>query len=264
MEAISSQYLSSLLINCPLASGDSQIILTLLNEKPYVQMTLDWLDKLGINYANYNFNYFSIPGNQHYHAFERDIPADFSSATFFLCAAALAGRDVRLIGLDMTDTQGDKAVIDYLKQMGAKIEIAGNEIIIEKSPLHGVELDLNSTPDALPAMAVVACFAEGKSKFYNVPQARIKETDRIAVMTAELKKLGAKIKELPDGLEIDYNPLCGGTVESHGDHRVVMSLAIAGLLTDEPVVIDGAESAAVTFPNFVDLMQKLGAKMKTL
>ncbi|MFA5864952.1 MAG: 3-phosphoshikimate 1-carboxyvinyltransferase [Phycisphaerae bacterium] len=262
IEAISSQYLSSLLVNCPLAAGDTEIVVKLLNEKPYVEMTLAWLDRLGINYQNNDFQTFTIPGRQGYRDFECQVPADFSSATFFLCAAALAGRDVQLIGMDMNDTQGDKAVVDYLKQMGAKIEITGEAIIVNQNQLHGVNLDLNATPDALPAMAVTACFAQGKTRFYNVPQARIKETDRIAVMAAELKKLGAIIKELPDGLEIDYNPLHGGTVDGHGDHRVVMSLALAGLLTAEPVTISGAEAVAVTFPEFANLMQHLGAKMK--
>jgi 3-phosphoshikimate 1-carboxyvinyltransferase len=262
MEAVSSQYLSSLLINCPLAKGESEIVLKLLNEKPYVEMTLAWLDRMNAKYENHDFKSFKIFGGQKYRAFDCEVPADFSSATFFLCAAALAGNDVTILGLDMNDTQGDKAVVSYLRQMGAKIDIAGNTIIVSRGELHGVELDLNATPDALPAMAVTASFAEGRTKLYNVAQARIKETDRIAVMTAELKKLGANIKELPDGLEIEPAKLHGGTVEGHDDHRVVMAMALAGLKTSEPVIVNGAEAAAVTFPEFVQLMQSLGANMK--
>jgi 3-phosphoshikimate 1-carboxyvinyltransferase len=261
MEAISSQYLSALLLSCPLAEGDSEIVLTLLNEQPYVEMTLAWLDRLGVRYTNNNFKSFAIPGGQRYAGFDCDVPADFSSATFFLCAAALAGKDVEILGLDMNDTQGDKAVVSYLRQMGAKIEITDEAIVVSKAELKGADLDLNATPDALPAMAVTACFAEGRTKLYNVAQARIKETDRIAVMTAELKKLGANIRELPDGLEIEPAKLHGGTVEGHDDHRVVMAMSLAGLRTEEPVVIRGAEAAAVTFPDFAELMQSLGADM---
>ncbi len=262
IEAVSSQYLSSLLINCPLAQGDSEIELKLLNEKPYVEMTLAWLDRLGVRYENRNFKFFSIPGGQRYKGFDYTIPADFSSATFFLCAGALAGKEVRILGLDMQDTQGDKAVIDYLRQMGAEINFDGSAIVVRAGRLKGRELDLNATPDALPALAVTACFAEGRTRLYNVAQARIKETDRIAVMAGELRRLGAEIREFPDGLEICGSPLHGGEVQGHGDHRIVMAMSLAGLMTNEPVLITDAEAAAVTFPNFVDLMRQLGAAMR--
>jgi len=215
-----------------------------------------------VRYENTDFKSFKILGGQQYNAFDCEVPADFSSATFFLCAGAIAGKEVTILGLDMNDTQGDKAVVSYLRQTGAKIEIEGNEITVSRGELHGVDLDMNATPDALPAMAVTASFAEGRTRLYNVAQARIKETDRIAVMARELEKLGARIKELPDGLEIEPAKLHGGTVEGHDDHRVVMAMAMAGLKTSEPVIVNGAEAAAVTFPEFVQLMQSLGADMK--
>jgi 3-phosphoshikimate 1-carboxyvinyltransferase len=261
IKATSSQYLSSLLANCPFAGGESKIVVTLLNEKPYVELTLAWLDRLGLKYKNKSFKEFSIPGGQKFDGFECEVPADFSSATFFLCAAALAGHEVKILGLDMADAQGDKVVIDYLRQMGAKIDVLPDAIVVSKGKLHGVELDLNATPDALPALAVTACFAEGTTRLYNVPQARMKETDRIAVMTQELAKLGARIQELPDGLIIEPSTLRGGTVDGHGDHRVVMAMALAGLLTRDPVTVKGSEAAAVTFPEFVRLMAELKANI---
>ncbi|MCK4887302.1 MAG: 3-phosphoshikimate 1-carboxyvinyltransferase, partial [Planctomycetes bacterium] len=118
LECVTSQYLSSLLLCCPLAAGDSEINVTLLNEPDYVQMTLDWLDKQGIKYQNDKMKKFIIQGNQSYSGFELPVPADFSSATFFLCAAALMGDEVILTGLDFNDSQPDKAVVDYLKAMG--------------------------------------------------------------------------------------------------------------------------------------------------
>jgi len=259
IEATSSQFLSSLLCSCPFCEGDSRIGVKLLNEKPYVEMTLWWLSRLGVEFENRDFRQFEIPGGQTLKGFECSVPGDFSSATFFLCAAALAGGEVEILGLDMEDTQGDKAVVEYLKAMGARVEIRPDAIVIGKGRLRGVELDLNATPDALPAMAVTACFAEGRTRLYNVPQARHKETDRIAVMAAELAKLGAAVEELDDGLVIDPADLHGGTVDGHGDHRVVMALALAGLVTKEPVIVTGSEAAAVTFPEFVRLMGQLGA-----
>lgn len=261
IEARNSQYLTSLLINMPLAESDTHVRVTRLDEKPYVEMTLDWLRRLGIRVEHDNMLEFRIPGGQHYHAFERSIPADFSSATFFLAAGALSGNDVVCEGLDMTDTQGDRAVVDYLRQLGASIEVSENSVRISADRLKGCELDLNATPDALPMMAVLACFAEGTTRLVNVPQARIKETDRIAVMKKELERLGARIEELPDGLIIHEAKLSGADVESHGDHRVVMALAVAGCSIGGRTVIHGSEAATVTFPTFVDCLAGIGGRI---
>ncbi|MHC4844409.1 MAG: 3-phosphoshikimate 1-carboxyvinyltransferase, partial [Planctomycetota bacterium] len=253
--ATTSQYLSSLLLCTPLAAGDTEIDVTLLNEPGYVQMTLDWLNKQKIKYENKKFHKFRIKGGQNYNAFDSHIPADFSSATFFLCAAALVADEVNLQGLDFSDSQPDKAVVDYLKSMGADINIEGNLVTIKGSQLKGVELDMNQTPDALPAMAVTACFAEGPTRLYNVPQARSTETDRIGCMAEELKKLNIDAEELPDGLIINPGKPKAGKLDGRSDHRIVMALSIAGLLTDEPCKIDTAEAISVTFPNYVDLMK---------
>ncbi len=258
-----SQYLSSLLLNCPLARGSAEIIVPMLNERPYVDMTLDWLARQGITVHNDRFARFVIPGGQRYQPFTRDIPADFSSATFFLVAAAISNADVALHGLVMRDTQGDKAVVDMLRAMGAGIETSAGCIRVRGGALHGATLDLNATPDALPALAVAACCAQGETRITNVAQARQKETDRIAVMARELRLLGADIEELPDGMIVRGAPLQGGTVHGHDDHRVVMALAVAGLRSAAPVTIEGAEAMAVTFPSFVALMQRLGAQMET-
>lgn len=264
VDGITSQYVTSLLISTPLAPADSVIEVVRLNEKPYVEMTLSWLDRLGIIYERRGLEYFKIKGSQSYSAFKASVPGDFSSATFFLCAAAITNSEVTLKGLDMADPQGDKKVIDMLRAMGARIEVAPDGInVFGGAQLHGIELDLNDTPDALPAMAVVGCCASGRTILRNVPQARIKETDRIAVMRTALEKMGADIKEMPDGLIIHNSRLRGSKVSGWGDHRVVMSLAIAGFVADGKTEIDTAESIAVTFPNFASLMESLGARIAT-
>lgn len=262
IEAVTSQYLSSLLLCCPLAENDTEINVSLLNEPGYVQMTLDWLDKQGIEYTNEDFRKFRIRGGQCYTGFQERIPADFSSATFFLCAAALAGDEVVLDGLDFSDSQPDKAVIDYLVKMGADIKSTGDSVIVKASRLKGSDIDMNKTPDALPAMAVTAAFAEGKTKLFNVAQARNKETDRIDCMAKELGKMGIKTKQLPDGLIIYPGKISNTTVHGWSDHRIVMALSIAGLMTDSPVQIDTAEAMDVTFPTYPSIMGELGAKMK--
>jgi len=256
------QYLSSLLLCAPLADDDTEIDVTLLNEPGYVQMTLDWLDKQGIEYENQNFRKFNIKGNQSYKSFDAVIPADFSSATFFLCAAAMLADEVTLLGLDFSDSQPDKAVVEYLKAMGADISIGADSITIKAAPLKGLKIDMNATPDALPAMAVTAAFAEGTTRLVNVPQARSKETDRIKCMAEELEKIGVDIEELPDGLIIRRSRPRPAKLHGWADHRIVMALSLAGMALDGQSVIDTAEAISVTFPDYVELMKSIGAKME--
>ncbi|MGD2175824.1 MAG: 3-phosphoshikimate 1-carboxyvinyltransferase [Candidatus Brocadiaceae bacterium] len=264
IECPTSQYLSSLLISCPLARRRSTIDVPLLNESPYVGITLQWLDNQGIVCRrDDDYSHFEIPGGQAYHSFSTSIPGDFSSATFFLVAAAVTGARLQLRGLDMGDPQGDKAVVDMLQEMGCAVEVTSDGVAIRgPDRLQGCSFDLNATPDALPAMAVAGCVAEGETRLLNVPQARMKETDRIRVMARELAKMGAEVEELSDGLAVRHSPLRGTALSGHGDHRVVMALAVAGLVADGATVIDSAESVSVTFPEFVELMCRIGAEME--
>ncbi len=267
IECPTSQYLSSLLLAAPLAAPGvvTEIEVPLLNEVPYAEMTLKWLDDQKISYEKREMSWFRVPGGQAYHPFSRPVPGDWSSATFFFVAAAVCRSRLTLHGLDYSDTQGDKAVVEMLRRMGAQIEITpdprgGHVLTIEVNQLKGAELDLNFTPDALPALAVAACYAEGETRLVNVEHARLKETDRIAVMSAELTKMGAKIEERRDGLVIHGGvPLKGTLVDGHHDHRVVMSLALAALGATGDTQIETAEAAAVTFPNFFDLLARLKA-----
>jgi 3-phosphoshikimate 1-carboxyvinyltransferase len=174
----------------------------------------------------------------------------------------LGDNAVTVRGLDMNDPQGDKAVVDYLRQMGARVEVLPDGIRVQPGNLKGCRIDLNATPDALPMMAVVACFAEGKTTLANVANARIKETDRITTMRLELTKLGAKITELPDGLVIEQSKLTGAEVNGHSDHRIAMAMAVAGCSIPGQTIVRTAESATVTFPTFMDSMQRLGAEIE--
>jgi 3-phosphoshikimate 1-carboxyvinyltransferase len=262
ISAFSSQYLSSLLLCTPLADKDSVIDVKLLNEPGYVQITLDWLNEQTIKYENDNLRHFKIKGGQKYRPFDKVIPADFSSATFFLCAAALAGDEVSLYGLDFSDRQPDKAVVEYLKAMGADIRIDKKKVTVKAATLKGIDIDMNATPDALPALAVVGAFAEGQTRLLNVPQARAKETDRIKCMAEELKKLGADVSELADGLVINKSRLKAARVNGRSDHRIVMALSLAGMMLDGECTIDTAEAMNVTFPDYVTLMTSIGASMK--
>ncbi|MGE4564692.1 MAG: 3-phosphoshikimate 1-carboxyvinyltransferase [Victivallaceae bacterium] len=261
VDGTTSQFLSALLFAAPLAPGNTELELDFLNEKPYVDITLGWLDRLGIVYEkSADMLRFGIPGGQVYRGFDYTIPADFSTAAFPLAAAALVGDGVTICNLDFNDLQGDKKVFDFFSEMGATYE-QRCELLVKPAPAHlsGGVFDLNATPDALPVMAAAAACAHGVTKLVNVPQARVKETDRIACMTRELGKMGAEIEELPDGMVIGGGRLHGAELDGCGDHRIVMALAVAALAADGESVIGGAEAAAVTYPDFVTDFKALGA-----
>lgn len=263
LRAKSSQYLSSLLLSAPLFPRRTRINVLLLNEKPYVDMTLLWLKRSGITVIHKSEKLFEIPPKQRYRPRAFKIPSDFSSAAFFIVGSALfAEGHVIIEGPDIRDVQGDKAIISSLTKMGAHIKTEKNRLIIRKSSLRGIPIDIRDTPDLFPVLAVAGCFAEGETVIYNGEHVREKETDRISAMAGELKKMGASVKETPDGMIIRKSRLSGSLVSGHGDHRIVMSLAVAGLGSHGQTVIKGAEAASVTFPNFFDLMKSLKAKIK--
>ena len=261
MDAPVSQYLSSLLIHAPLFAGDTTVDMIRLLEVPYVGMTLWWLDKFGIRYENESYKRFKIYGGQRYAPFDETIPGDFSSATFFGVLGAISGAEIFMKNLDMSDVQGDKGVFTLLEKMGAQVTVEPDGVGIKGAPLRGIEMDLDPMPDAICAMAVAGCFAEGETRIVNVPQARLKETDRIAVMAAELKKMGADIEELSDGLVVRKSTLHGAAVDGHHDHRVIMALAVAGLLAEGKTEIAGAEAVSVTFPDFPKLIGACGGNI---
>jgi 3-phosphoshikimate 1-carboxyvinyltransferase len=268
IECPTSQYLSALLLACPLIPAartgkgpcpETEIIVPLLYEEPYVEMTLGWLEEQGIVLEREGLKYFRIPGGQKYRAFTQAVPGDFSSAAFFLSAAALTGSTITLGDLDMNDSQGDKAIVSILASLGCGITAQGKDITITGRPLTGRDIDMNAIPDALPALAAAACFAEGTTRLLNVPQARLKETDRIRVMDEELTKMGARVRELPDGLEIRGGgkpALTGCRVNARADHRVVMALAAAALGAAGETLIETAEAASVSFPDFFALLER--------
>ena len=265
----SSQFVSALLFAAPLAKKDTEITVININEKPYIDVTLSWLDFMNIEYEmKDDYSEFKIKGNQKYKAFDVTIPADFSTATFALLAVAVTGGDIKIYNLDFSDKQGDKKTFDYFQKLGLNIEKKLNYVRVYKRwPLIGeVDFDLNSTPDALPALAVAATFARGKTILSNVPHARFKETDRISAMTTELSKLGAIIMELEDGMKISSSELKCIKKELNGynDHRIIMALAIAGMGLEGETVIDNAGAISVTYPSFINDFQKLGANIEII
>ena len=267
VEALCSQYLSALLFAAPcIKNGDLEIEVTKLSEEPYVEITLNWLRKLGAEFtASDDLMHFTIPGNQQLKAFDSVIPADFSTAAFPLGAGIVAGKadGVVIQNLDFTDAQGDKAVFAMLEKLGAKLQYnSDNSVTVYPGRLTSGELDLGQTPDALPLLAAVAAVNVGSViTLGNAGQARNKETDRIACMTRELRKMGAIIEEKPDAMIITGTRLHGAVVDSCKDHRLAMALTVAALAAEGPTEILDAESCAVTYPDFVKDFKTLGADL---
>jgi 3-phosphoshikimate 1-carboxyvinyltransferase len=263
-----SQYLSALLLAVPLAAAGTviEIDVPLLNERPYIEMTLSYLDTQGVKYSRRDdFSYFRIEGGAEYSPVNGEVPGDFSSAAFPALAAALSGGELVLHNLDRQDSQGDKVFFDILQNSGCTVvwseDERGKRVRLSRSGvLRAGNYNLNDTPDLLPACAVLAAFADGESRLYNVAHARIKETDRIAVMARALCSLGVNCEELPDGLIIkgrggvSQNGKTPVLLDGCGDHRVVMALACAALATPCGITITGAEAADVTYPQFLGLV----------
>ncbi len=267
-----SQYISALLMSLPAAKNDSIITVPNLKERGYMEMMLSWLDFYGIRYEHVrgkNVDTFRIPGGQTYIAKDRVIPGDFSSASYPLAAAALLPGEVHLKGLDMNDSQGDKAMVQILQNMGADITIKGTTLTCKSwagpkaQPVKPRIIDCNLIPDMLPTLAIVATQEEGETHLTNVAHARIKETDRIHSMAEGLRAMGADVEEKEDGLIIKKSTLHGAHIHGYDDHRTIMAFALAGMLADGETVIDTAEGISKTFPTFVELMRSLGANMET-
>ncbi|PIR21031.1 MAG: 3-phosphoshikimate 1-carboxyvinyltransferase [Deltaproteobacteria bacterium CG11_big_fil_rev_8_21_14_0_20_47_16] len=266
VDGTTSQYISALLLSLPCAPQDSEITVSNLHERPYMEMTLHWLREQGVQFTHHHHagvDRFEIPGRQHYTAFQLAIPGDFSSASYPIAAAAILNGNVTVRGLNLSDPQGDKRLIAILKEMGANVVASNDGIQIHGgAALRGIEIDANDVPDLLPTLAVVGTRASGKTVIRNVRQARIKETDRIRSMCEGLQKMGARIEAHEDGLTVHQSTLHGASVNGYGDHRTVMALAIAGLTAVGETCISDAEAVSKTYPNFVTEMQRLGAAFK--
>ncbi len=264
--AVSSQFISALLIAAPYAEEDVEIRITeKLRSRPYVDITLELLDAAGAKIKrDKEMMNFKIPGGQTFKPLDVEIPGDFSSAAFILGAAAITGSNVRVNNLDVRGAQGDKKIIDFLKDFGTEINVRGKTVeVLGTGELRGVDLDCANNPDLVPILSVLGSVADGRTSIGNVPHLRLKESDRLKVLAAGLQKMGAKVVELQDGLKLTgVEELKGASVQSHDDHRMAMAFAVAGLVARGQTIVDGAESIPVSYPTFVEDMRKIGAKVE--
>jgi 3-phosphoshikimate 1-carboxyvinyltransferase len=258
--SISSQFVSALLIACPFAENETTIMIQgELKSRPYVNITIDMLKDAGASISiDERDNSFTIPPNQKYDMRSYNVPGDFSSASYMMAAGALCG-DVTIKNL-YPSQQGDSALIGILEKMGAQIswDRKKGEVKVCKSQLCGIKVDVGKTPDLVPTLAVLGAASMGQMVIENAQHVRYKETDRLHAMTVELKKMGVDITEEKDRLIIKGGKIKGAKVHGWDDHRIVMALAIAGMVAGE-TTIDTIESVRISYPGFFEDLRKSGA-----
>lgn len=263
---ISSQFISGLLFALPLIhSGGSVKVEGCLESKHYVNMTIGVLNQFGVAVENQG-DRFLIRGEQKYIS-PKTVQAegDWSNAAFWLCAGAIGTSPIICDGLDLGSNQGDKAIVEILRQFGTKVSCEGDRVIISHETLCGIEVDAGDIPDLVPVLAVVAAAAKGQTVIRNAERLRMKESDRLATVTLMLRSLGAEICESHDGLIINGNStLCGGKIDSFGDHRIAMAAAVASIICANSVEISNAGAVNKSYPKFFEHLKKLGGEWEEI
>ncbi|MEX0710880.1 MAG: 3-phosphoshikimate 1-carboxyvinyltransferase [Pirellulales bacterium] len=257
---VSSQFLSGLLMAAPCAEQPVELsVKGDLVSRPYVRMTLEVMAAFGIEVEPIEGQCFKLPAPAAYQSCEYRIEPDASAASYFFAAAAISGGRVTVEGLSRDSIQGDVAFVDLLQRMGCQPLFEHDRITVAAGPLKGIEADMNAISDTVQTLAAVALFADGPTTIRGVAHIRHKETDRIAALSAELRRLGAHVDERGDGLCIEPAALHGATIETYQDHRMAMSLALVGLKTPGVIIRDPA-CTAKTYPKFFEDLAGLGSR----
>ena len=226
----SSQYLTSILLSAPYFKNDTCIhIQGDLTSKSYADITLDIMKTFGVSVINESYQRFKVKAGDRYNAQTYQVESDWSSASYFLAAAAVTGGEVTLTDINPHSVQGDAQFTSVLEKMGCRIEKKSNTLQIKGNPLKGITINMNNMPDAVQTLAVTALFAEGETVIQGIGNLRIKETDRILALANELTRLGAEVEAGEDYLVIRPGDYRGAEIETYDDHRMAMSFAVAGL-----------------------------------
>ncbi|HUU87912.1 MAG TPA: 3-phosphoshikimate 1-carboxyvinyltransferase [Candidatus Glassbacteria bacterium] len=261
---VSSQFISGLMFACPLANSDTVISLsTPLESKAYVEMTREVLAKHGILFSIAdNYDQLHIQSNQIYQKHDHKVPGDFSSAAFLLVAATITNSNVIVQNLDSSTLQGDKAILEILKQMGVIVKVSENQVEIGgyDGLLKPIDIDARDIPDLVPICATLACFANGTSKIHDANRLRYKESDRLLSLYLELRKMGANISM--DKTSLVINGPCvlkGAAIDPHNDHRIAMACSVAALMAVGQTKIQNSECVKKSYPEFFNDLRKIGA-----
>ena len=257
--AISSQFLTALLLASPMAKEDMTIsIIGELVSKPYIDITLHIMEAFGVEVVNDDYKTFTVKGGQTYRAVESFmVEGDASSASYFLAAAAIKGGTVKVTGIGRNTIQGDVQFVDVLETMGAKVEWGDDFVSVTRGELNPIDMDFNHIPDAAMTIATTALFAKGTTTLRNIYNWRVKETDRLFAMATELRKVGAEVEEGEDYLKITAPEVLNhAAIDTYDDHRMAMCFSLLAL---DPisVTINEPECTAKTFPTYFDVLESI-------
>ena len=246
----SSQYLTSLLLSAPYFENDTDIIIEgNLTSKSYADITLDIMQTFGVKVENDGYQKFSVQANQVYEAKTYQVEGDWSSASYFIGAAAVTGGEITISGVNPDSAQGDAQFPNVLEKMGCNVKKFTHSLQLKGNQLKGITVDMNNMPDAVQTLAVIALFAKGETVIENIGNLKIKETNRIEALANELGKLGAEVEAGEDFLLVRPGKYQGSEIETYNDHRMAMSFAIAGLKIPG-VKIKNPNCVAKSFPDF--------------
>jgi len=262
--SVSSQFITGLLMALPLTEkGGSVTVTGDFQSRPYVDITVDAMKKFGVEVV-VDGNKYIVPKTDYVSPGDIKAGGDWSNSAFFLVAGAIGG-NVTVSGLDMDSKQGDKAIVDILKAFGANVEVLSDSIKVSKSKLKAIDVDAKDIPDMVPALAVLASVADGKTRIYNAQRLRIKESDRIKSVVEMINNLGGEAEETDDGMIITGKQfLTGGTVSSYNDHRIAMSASVASVVCKNTVTVLGAEAVNKSYPEFYEKIKALGSNVKEI
>lgn len=256
---VSSQYISGLLLAAPLMDEDVNIILTTPPQSVgYIDMTISAMKKYGVEVEE-TANGWHVSKEQKYKSANTTLEGDWSQAAFFMSAAAI-GSDIKIKGLDFASLQGDMAALDVFAAFGANVSIENDVLHIKRGELRGIEVNAADIPDMVPAIAVTAAFAKGKTVIHSAQRLRLKESDRIKTTLAVLTAMGIKCEEKPDGMIIYGGQPKGAIIDGANDHRIVMASAIGAAFAEGESTITGADAINKSYPEFFEDFKKIGGK----
>ncbi len=261
--AMSSQFLSGLLLALPIVEADSTLLVENLASRPYVDLTLRLLSSFGICVEREGYERFVIPGGQSYRVGTHVVEGDWSAAAFLLVLGAIGGR-MRVSGLDPHSTQADRRVLRVLERAGAEVTHHDDGAEVARGELASFEFDLTDAPDLLPPLAALASHCEGTSVLHHTDRTIHKESNRVEAIASEFSGLGVHVEVGSGTLAITGGPVRAGSGNAHGDHRVAMALAVAACAAAGPVEIEGAEHVAKSYPRFFDDLTTAGGELSAV
>ncbi|WP_456483757.1 3-phosphoshikimate 1-carboxyvinyltransferase [Methanopyrus kandleri] len=259
---VSSQFVSALLF---LGAGLGALRVDVvgdLRSRPYVDMTVETLERFGVSVVREDLS-FEVEGRPRSPG-ELRVENDWSSAGYFVALGAIGG-EVRIEGVELDSSHPDRRIVEIVREMGAEVRrVDGGIVVRSTGRLEGIEVDLSDSPDLVPTVAAMACFAEGVTRIENVGHLRYKEVDRLRVLAEELPKFGVEVREGEDWLEIVGGEPVGARVDSRGDHRMAMALAVVGAFARGSTVIERADAVSISYPGFWEDLASIGVPVRSV